>query len=161
MAFPSLTKDDLQEHTAGGSFERGQRYLADGAVQSIKQTDDHTLKAKVQGSDVHPYLVTIKFHKDEITEVQCTCPYHGGTWCKHIVATLLKVLKADEVPKTESAAVDELVVDLDRDGLVSLIERLVEHDPRLLDQIERERARLTGDSKRTDVSAQDNENHGT
>jgi hypothetical protein len=53
------------------------------------------------------------------------------------------VLNTDEVPKTESAAVDELVAELDREGLVSLIERLVEHDPRLLDQIERECARLS------------------
>jgi len=144
MAFPSLTKDDIKEHTAGGSFERGQRYLADGSVQSLKQTDDHTLKAKVQGSDVHPYLVTIRFDADDVTGVQCTCPYHGGTWCKHIVAVLLKVLNSDEMPKAESAAVDDLVADLDRDALVALIERLAEHDPRLLDQIERERARLTG-----------------
>ncbi len=144
MAFPSLTKDDIQKHTAGGSFERGQRYLADGAVQSLKQTDEHTLKAQVQGSDVHPYLVTVRFDTDQITDVQCTCPYHGGTWCKHIVAALLKVLETDDVPKTEPAAVVDLVADLDRDGLVSLIERLVEHDPRLVDQIERERARLDG-----------------
>jgi len=152
MAFPSLTTDDIKAHTAGGSFERGKQYLADGSVQSLKQTDDHTLKAKVQGSDVHPYLVTIQFDADDVTGVQCTCPYHGGTWCKHIVAVLLKVLNSDEMPKAESAAVDDFVADLDRDDLVSLIERLVEHDPRLLDQIERERARLTGDTKPSDGS---------
>lgn len=144
MSVPPLTKDELREHTAGGSFERGRQYLQDGAVQALEQTDDHTLKAKVQGSDVHPYLVTIQFDADDVTGVQCTCPYHGGTWCKHIVAVLLKVLNSDEMPKAESAAVDDFVADLDRDDLVSLIERLVEHDPRLLDQIERERARLTG-----------------
>ncbi len=143
MAFPPLTKDDIRTHTAGGSFERGQQYLSNDAVRSLKQTDGHTLKAKVQGSDVHPYLVTIQFDADDITDVECTCPYHGGTWCKHIVATLLKVLEAGSVPKTDSAAVAELVGDLDRDGLISLVERLVEHDPRLLDQIKRESARLS------------------
>jgi len=153
MAFPSLTKDDIRGHTAGGSFERGLQYLESGSVQSLKQTDDHTLKAKVQGTDVHPYLVTIQFNADDVTGVQCTCPYHGGTWCKHIVAVLLKMQDTDEVPKTESAAVDDLVADLDRDDLVALIERLAEHDPRLLDQIERERARLTGDAAPSDGSA--------
>jgi uncharacterized Zn finger protein len=153
MAFPSFTKDDIREHTAGGSFERGQQYLEDGSVQSLKQTDDHTLKAKVQGSDVHPYLVTIRFDADDITQVECTCPYHGGSWCKHIVATLLKVLDADGVPKSEPAAVADLVEGLDRTDLVSLVERLVEHDPRLLDQIERERARLTGERPPSDGSA--------
>ncbi len=153
MSFPSLTRDDIKAHTAGGSFERGQQYLADGSVQSLKQTDDHTLKAKVQGSDVHPYLVTIQFEADDIASVECTCPYFGGSWCKHIVATLLKVLDAEEVPKSEPAAVADLVDDLDRADLVALVERLVEHDPRLLDQIERERARLTGDANRPDESA--------
>lgn len=152
MEFPSLTKDDIKAHTAGGSFQRGQQYLADGSVQSLKQTDEHTLKAKVQGTDVHPYLVTIQFDPDEISGVQCTCPYHGGTWCKHIVATLLKVLAMDEVPKTESAAVDKLVTDLDRDDLISLVERLVEHNPRLLDQLEREHARLAGEGSHADES---------
>jgi len=153
MALPSLTKDRIEAHTASGSFERGQQYFANGSVQSLKQTDDHTLKAKVQGTDVHPYLVTIQFDADDIRSVECTCPYHGGTWCKHIVATLLKVLDTDSMPKAESAAVDELVADLDREGLVSLIERLAEHDPRLLDQIARERARLTGNDEPSDGSA--------
>lgn len=153
MAFPSFTEDDLQEHTAGGSFARGQQYLEDGAVQSLKQTDERTLNAKVQGTDVHPYLVTIQFDADHVTDVQCTCPYHSGTWCKHIVATLLKVLREDGVPKAEPVAVAELVAEMDRDDLVALIERLVEHDPRLLDQIERERARLTGDRQRSEESA--------
>lgn len=153
MAFPSLTKDDIQEHTGGGSFERGQQYLADGAVQSLEQTGEHTLEAKVQGSDVHPYVVTIHFNADRITDVQCTCPYHGGTWCKHIVATLLKALSEDHVPKTEPVAVVELVDDMNRDRLIALIERLVEHDPGLVDQIKQERARLADDAQRSDGSA--------
>lgn len=153
MAFPSLTEDDIQAHTAGGSFKRGRQYLEDGAVQSLKQTDEHTLKAKVQGSDVHPYVVSIQFDADHVTDVECTCPYHSGTWCKHIVATLLKALSEEDVPKTDSFAVVDLVAGMDRDDLVALIERLVEHDPRLVDQIERERARLTGDAQRSEESA--------
>lgn len=142
MAFPSLSRADLQKHTTGGSFERGEQYLADGNVRSIKQTGEYTLKAQVQGSDVHPYLVTIRFDADDVQKVKCTCPYYEGSWCKHIVAVMLKVLNADEVPTDEPAEVAELVGDLDRSDLVGLIERLVEHDPALLDQIERECARL-------------------
>jgi len=153
MSVPPLTRDELREHTAGGSFERGRQYLEDGAVQSVEQTDDHTLKAKVQGSDVHPYLVTIQFDADRITEVQCTCPYYEGSWCKHVVATLLKVLDEDPVPKSEPAAVADLVEDLGRDDLVSVVERLVEHDPGLLRQVERERARLTGEAEEADGPA--------
>jgi uncharacterized Zn finger protein len=146
MPLPSLSRSDIKEHTAGGSFERGEQYLADGNVRSIKQTDEQTVKAQVQGSDVHPYLVTIQFDADDVQQVKCTCPYFEGSWCKHVVAVLLKVLEEDAVPAEESAAVDELVGDLERDALITLIERLVEHDPRLLDQIEREHARLTDDA---------------
>lgn len=144
MTIPNLTRSKIQEHTSGGSFERGQEYLADGAVRSVKRADDHLLKAQVQGSDVHPYLVTIKFDEDDIRTVQCTCPYHEGSWCKHIVAALLKTLKMDEVPLDESAEVSELVADLDRRGLITLLERLVEQNPELLGEVRDEHARLTG-----------------
>lgn len=146
MAVLPLTEDELQDHTAGGSFKRGRKYLEDGAVQSIEQTDDHTLKARVQGSDVHPYLVTVQYDANHITEVQCTCPYYEGSWCKHVVATLLKVLSEDAVPTSEPAAVADLVENLERDDLISLVERLVEEEPHLLDRIEQERARLTSDA---------------
>jgi uncharacterized Zn finger protein len=144
MSLPPISRSDLQNHTSGGSFERGEEYLADGAVRSVKQADEHTLKAQVQGSDVHPYLVTIKFDANDIHKVKCTCPYYEGSWCKHVVAVLLKTLEADEVPAEESVEVGDLVEDLNRSELVSLIERLAEHDPGIIDQIERERARLTG-----------------
>lgn len=143
MAIPGLTKSQIREHTADGSFERGEKYLADGAVQSLTQFDDHTLKAQVRGHDVHPYLVTIEFSDDTITGVECSCPYYEGSWCKHIVAVLLKTLEDDEIAQSEALAVRELVEDCSREVLVTLLERLVEHNPRLLEQIERERTRLT------------------
>lgn len=145
MAFPSLTRSDIRAHTAGGSFERGEEYLADGAIRSVKQTGDHTLKAQVQGSDVHPYVVTIQFDADDVQKVKCTCPYYEGSWCKHIVAVLLKVLEEGAVPAEDPVEVTELVADLNHSDLVALIERLVEHDPELISQIEREHARLVGD----------------
>ncbi len=143
MTLPPISRSEIQDHTAGGSFERGEQYLADGNVRSMKRTDEHTLKAQVQGSDVHPYIVTIQFDEDDIQAVKCTCPYYEGSWCKHIVAVLLKTQKED-VPAEEAIEVEKLVSDMDRPALIALIERLVEHDPRLLDQIERECTRLTG-----------------
>ncbi len=141
MTIPSLTRSKIQENTTGGSFERGEQYHADGAVRSIKQTDEHTVKAQVQGSDVHPYVVTINFDSDDITAVQCTCPYVEGSWCKHIAAVLLKTLEEDDVPAGEAAEVTELVKNMDRPALIALIERLVEHNPELIDQIKREHSR--------------------
>jgi len=144
MTIPNLTRDKIQEHTAGGSYERGQEYLSSGAVRSIKRTDKHTLKAQVQGSDVHPYLVSIKFDDEDIRKVQCTCPYHEGSWCKHIVAVLLKTLKQEEIPVSESTRVKALTRDLERDQIVTLLERLVEENPELVKEIETEHDRLVG-----------------
>lgn len=142
MTFPNLTQSQIKEHTSGGSFERGQEYLAEGAVLSLERPDEQTLKAQVQGSDVHPYLVTVKFDAEDIRNVQCTCPYFEGSWCKHIVATLLKALKQGEIPVSESRQIHDMVRELDRDDLVTLLDRLVEKDPRLLDEIRDERAQL-------------------
>ncbi len=143
MTLPNLTQSQIEEHTSGGSFERGQEYLAEGAVVSLERPDEQTLEAQVQGSDVHPYLVTVTFDEKDVRRAQCTCPYFEGSWCKHIVATLLKALKQEEIPVSASRQVHEMVRDLDRDDLVTLLDRLVEKDPRLLDEIRDERAQLT------------------
>lgn len=142
MSSLPISDADIRDHTVGGSYERGKQYLENGAIQSLTLAEEHTLKAKVQGSAVHPYVVQIQFDDESVTDVECTCPYHGGSWCKHIAAVLLQTLETDELPKSESAAVADLVQDLDRDALVQLLGRLVEQDPGLVDQIERERARL-------------------
>lgn len=152
MALPELTKSQIREHTADGSFERGEQYLADGAVHSLTQFDDCTLKAQVRGHDVHPYLVTIEFADDTITAVECSCPYYEGSWCKHIVAVLLKTLEDDEIAQSEAAAVRDLVEGSSRDVLVTLLERLAEHNPQLIDQLEREYARLAEDRYTGDPS---------
>ncbi|MFB6249473.1 MAG: SWIM zinc finger domain-containing protein [Salinibacter sp.] len=138
MTIPYLTRAKIEENTSSGSFERGQQYLADGSVRSIQRPDEQTLKAQVQGRNVHPYLVTITFDADDIQSVQCTCPYHGGSWCKHIVAVLLKTLKLEEIPVAESARLNNLVDDLSREEIVALLKRLVQRDPQILDQIRTE-----------------------
>lgn len=150
MTIPNLTRTNVEENTSSGSFERGQEYLADGAVRSIQRTDEHTLKAQVQGGNVHPYLVTITFDADDIQSVQCTCPYHGGSWCKHIAAVLLKTLKQEEIPVAEPARLNDLVEDLSRDEIVALLKRLVRQDPTILDEIRNEHPRLVdeGDAPR-------------
>ena len=143
MTIPNLTRSKIEDNTSGGSFKRGQEYLSEGAVRSLKRTDPHTLKAQVQGSNVHPYLVTIKFDENDILKVQCTCPYHEGSWCKHIVAVLLKTLKLEDIPVVESDRLNTLVDDLERNELITLLERLIEKHPRLLDEIQEETPRVS------------------
>lgn len=50
------------------------------------------MKAKVQGSQL--YEVRLELDEPDFDAV-CTCPYDWGGYCKHIVATLLKLSERD------------------------------------------------------------------
>jgi len=143
MSSLPIDKSDIQAHTAGGSYERGREYLEEGAVQSLTLDDEDVLKARVQGSDIHPYVVEVRFSDDGVERVECTCPYHEGTWCKHAAAVLLGALEAEDISTPESARVAELVRSLDRDALIELLKDVVERIPDLLDVIEQESAHLS------------------
>jgi uncharacterized Zn finger protein len=80
--------------------------------------------------------VSIKFDADDIRKVQCTCPYHEGSWCKHIVAVLLKTLKQEEIPISESTRVRTIIHELEREQIVAILERLVEENPQLINEID-------------------------
>lgn len=142
MTIPNLSRETIEEHTTGGSYDRGKEYLSEGAVRSVKLAEEGTIEAQVQGSDVHPYLVTVRFNEDGISRVKCTCPYYEGSWCKHVAAVLLKTLEDEPLPSDDPATVAELVQALDRSALVDLVERLVEEHPELFDVVKRECDRL-------------------
>jgi len=135
MHIPGLTDALIRERTAGGSYERGQEYLEKGAVQHIEHSRKE-VNARVKGSHYIPYAVHITYNAQGITDVECTCPYHEGTWCKHVVATLLTVLRDDTEPPREG--VTDRLDTLSRDELIVLIERMVEADPELRERIESE-----------------------
>ena len=141
MQIPNLEKATIQENTAGGSYERGEKYAEEDRVRSIRQIGEHEVEARVKGQQYLPYTVHIEFDEEGITEVECTCPYHAGTWCKHVAATLIVAVDGS-VPKATRPSVADLVGDLDREELVELITRLAEYDPDLVDQIKAERTRL-------------------
>lgn len=135
MQIPNLDESAIREQTRSGSFERGERYFEDGAVVDLKQ-EQRAVKARVKGSRPMPYIVEIHYDDDGVTDASCTCPFHKGAWCKHIVATLLAVLEgsADDGERAVTAVLEEL----DRDALLMLIERLVADHPDLADRIRSE-----------------------
>ena len=77
-----LTEEDLASLFDDRTIERGRGYHREGRVESI--SDDGELVARVRGSG-RSYLVLI----DSIDPLmaRCTCPV--GSYCKHLVATLL------------------------------------------------------------------------
>lgn len=135
MHIPGLTEATIQEHTADGSFERGRQYFERGAVQHIEQRGQE-ITARVKGSHYIPYAVHVSFNRRGITDVECTCPYHEGAWCKHIVATLLTTLQQNgEV--AAAPALRERLRALNHQQLVDLVEQLADADPAIVDDVER------------------------
>lgn len=138
MQIPGLDESVIQSNTAEGSFERGQRYVQKGAVVDMQQKE-RKITARVKGSQPAPYTVDVHYDEDGITDVSCTCPFHEGAWCKHIVAALLTILERSEEGEP---AVTALLEGLDREALVYLVERLVAQNSDLEEQVRAEAQRL-------------------
>ncbi len=131
---PHLTEALIRQHTIPQSFERGVGYYERGAVRAVIRRGDEIL-AEVEGSQYAPYRVRITFDAGGIRQATCSCPYDWGGWCKHIVATLLTCIHAPEAVE-ERPPLEDLLADLDRDDLESLVLELVERRPDLTDLVE-------------------------
>lgn len=136
MSIPGLTKAAIQAHTAEGSFERGLEYYEDGAVQHIEESEQ-TITARVKGGYYIPYAVHLSYNGQGITDVECTCPYFEGSWCKHIVATLLVVLEDGGVPAATLPSLRDRLEALEKDELIAIIEQLVGTDAHPVQRVER------------------------
>jgi len=140
MTIPSLSEAAIRGQATAESFRRGENYYRQGAVRSLVQRGN-VLQAEVEGSQYEPYRVRVTFDEGGITSADCSCPYDWGGWCKHIVATLLACLEEPDGIET-CPALDELLADLDREELQSLLLHLATRDPYLADQIESQVALL-------------------
>ena len=129
MTIPGLNDATIRAGTAPSSYARGEQYFNEGAVLMVKPRGENGLEAFVQGNHGAPYVVRIGYNKGHVSYVECTCPYHTGSWCKHVVAVLLACRNNSEIPET--TALSALLDGMDREALVSLIHRLVHQNPTL------------------------------
>ena len=128
-ALPTLTESDIRRLAASQSFTRGEEYYASGVVSDL-QMRGNTLTARVAGSQVEPYRVTITLGPGGIEDADCTCPYDRGGICKHIVATLLAWVR--EPGSLESlASFDELLAGRSREDLIALVKAMIAQQPDL------------------------------
>ena len=85
------TKEKIKSFCNQQSYDRGVRYLRQGRVEKLNIKGE-SVKAKVRGSQ----LYEVRLELDELDfDAICTCPYDWGGYCKHIVATLLKLSEKD------------------------------------------------------------------
>ena len=99
---PILNKKDIKAAVDSGSFSRGQDYFKRGYVESIEVNTDPdneqvVIYSKVKGSGREHYQteIVITDYFDHINiEGSCSCPV--GYNCKHVAATCLAYLQAQE-----------------------------------------------------------------
>jgi len=140
MTIPALSEAVIRQGATSESFRRGRNYYRQGAVISLVLRGN-LLQAEVEGSQYEPYRVQIIFDEEGIVDASCSCPYHWGGWCKHIVAVLLACLYEPEVIE-ERPALDALLADLSPEQLRGLLLHLAERDPDLVHAIESQVALL-------------------
>ena len=138
---PKLSETTIRRHASAQSFERGQQYYRSGSVGSLVQRGQ-VLSASVEGSEVEPYRVQINLDPGGITQATCTCPYDYEGWCKHIIATLLTCLYQPEDIE-QRPELTQLLADLNRNQLQTILENLADTEPEWLEAIEAQITQLS------------------
>jgi uncharacterized Zn finger protein len=114
---------------------RGIRYLESGAVLEVVWREG-TLTAWVEGSEIRPYHVRVRFNEQgEIEEAFCSCPYEGDGDCKHIVAALLVLIRHPEKVSVRPA-LRTLLEGRSREQLIDLLQFLADRYPETLEAME-------------------------
>lgn len=94
MPADTLSFADLERNLPKASLTRGRDYVSGRRVRKLWLSYDRTeITSEVHGSDYSPYAVSIVLTRTPgLIDISgdCTCPV--GYNCKHVAATLLKVL---------------------------------------------------------------------
>lgn len=132
-----ISLSQLKSLTSTKVFERGQSYFKNGDVAKVVQRGQ-LITAQVQGQEYRPYTVQITLNSQgQWANYSCSCPYDMGGICKHLVAVGLVLLqRPDEV--AEKPSLNELLTPLSEADLRQLLLVLVEQQPNLINQIEKE-----------------------
>lgn len=129
-----LSEESILLRTGEKVFHRGELLRESGAISSLAKRGD-SLYAKVEGSDVKPYRVSVTWGDDGEVEAECSCPYAEdyGDWCKHIVAVTLAYAHDEDIE--EQPPLGELLEPFTRNQLVELLVELSQRNPALYDEV--------------------------
>lgn len=129
-----LSETLISAHTDEGTFARGLEYAERGAVVALI-VRGHLVQAEVQGSAPAPYRVRIALLDGDATEVRCSAGDIRGGWCKHVVATLLTLLRHPERAE-QRPPFAALLAPLERPQLQTLLIGAIDRHPDLADYVE-------------------------
>jgi uncharacterized Zn finger protein len=114
----------LQRLAGPVSLARGQKYFAEGRVQSLRY-DRYAVRATVAGTEL--YKVALWEEQGDL-EYSCSCPIgRESSFCKHCVATALAWLAqgTDEAGATPATNLDEIRAYLSRLPTADLVEMIM------------------------------------
>jgi uncharacterized Zn finger protein len=131
---PKVTEASIRQHVSSDSDHRGREYCEQKAVVS-SVCHDQLLQAEVEGSQYEPYRVRITYDIGGFVQACCTCPYDWGSWCKHIVVTILTTMQSPTTVE-EQPSMQTLLVGLERKQWQALLLYLVEQQPDWADVVE-------------------------
>ena len=129
---PLITFKQIREAATEKSFQRGEDYQSQGAIQNATR-QDFRLWADCLGSELYETSVTL--NKDGIQSSSCTCPYDWDGLCKYQVALLLTYVEDGDRIRVIPPLM-ELLKSRSREELVKLIGQMLEQSPNLIDLME-------------------------
>ncbi|MDQ3257797.1 MAG: SWIM zinc finger family protein, partial [Acidobacteriota bacterium] len=95
----------------------------------------NTLTGMCEGTGSPFYRVRAEVDGGGIRSAHCACPFEFGGYCKHLVALLLAYARAPQrfaISRTPA----ELLADLSREQLLTVLVKLLDEQPDLCDRVE-------------------------
>lgn len=155
MNLPKLSESIIRAGANPQSYQRGYDLWQDGAISNTAIQDD-VLTGECAGTSAPYYVLHIELDEGGICLADCSCLYDYGGHCKHAVALLLAyVHQPQQFVKRKPPA--ELLADLDRATLLTLLTKLLHDRPALIDWVEAVLSTPSGQAKQGKRKAVDAE----
>ena len=131
MRLPDLTLAQIRQRCTEQSFTRGTEYFHAGMIGN-PVFHGYTLSATCQGTDIHPYHVSVELMPTGIATTRCSCPYEGDNGghgdCKHTVALLLTYVHTPDIISSIDALM-VLLAEKPKESLLRILSEVLKHTP--------------------------------
>ncbi len=126
---PKLTEKQVERFLGSRTFASDRAFARAGSLDNAR-AEGLSLKADFEGSMPYPYRAEVVLGPDGVVSINCNCSGHKYGPCKHVAAILFTWLDQPEQFRTVQS-IDSMLAQLDRDGLVALIHKMLDRAPEL------------------------------
>jgi len=126
---PTLTEAQVERFIGSHSFSSNRAFARGSGLDNARR-DGLSLKAEFEGSMPYPYRTEVLLGPDGVVSSDCNCSSHKYRPCKHVAAVLFTWL--DQPKQFRSVeSIHNTLAQLDRDGLIALIHKMLARAPQL------------------------------